>query len=67
MKDVSSLAPKREVAAQEYFMLLHELYGDNGIVAICFYLATLFRDIITDTTRSFPILNIYGKKGTDVP
>ena len=45
-------------------MLLHELYGDNGIVAICFYLATLFRDIITDTTRSFPILNIYGKKGT---
>lgn len=57
-------APKREVAAQEYFMLLHELYGDNGIVAICFYLATLFRDIITDTTRSFPILNIYGKKGT---
>ena len=33
-------------------------------MAICFYLATLFRDIITDTTRSFPILNIYGKKGT---
>ena len=24
----------------------------------------MFRDIITDTTRSFPILNIYGKKGT---
>lgn len=57
-------APKCEVSAQEYFTLLHELYGDNGIVAICFYLATLFRDIITDTTRSFPILNIYGKKGT---
>ena len=40
------------------------LYGDNGIVAFCFYIATLFRDIITDSTRSFPILNIYGKKGT---
>lgn len=57
-------APKREVTTQEYFTLFHELYGDNGIVAICFYLATLFRDIITDATRSFPILNIYGKKGT---
>lgn len=57
-------APKCEVTMQEYFTLLHQLYGDNGIVATCFYLATLFRDIITDTTRSFPVLNIYGKKGT---
>lgn len=56
--------PKRNVSPREYFTLLSELYGDNGIVAICFYLATLFKDIITDSTRSFPILNIYGKKGT---
>lgn len=55
---------KRIVSPKEYFTLLSELYGDNGIVAICFYLATLFKDIITDSTRSFPILNIYGKKGT---
>ena len=57
-------APKREVSANEFFTLISELYGDNGIIAICYYLATLFRDIIVDTTRSFPILNIYGKKGT---
>ncbi|MCF0187785.1 MAG: hypothetical protein HUJ98_15010, partial [Bacteroidaceae bacterium] len=57
-------APKQEVSANEYFSLISELYGDNGIIAICYYLATLFRDIITDSTRSFPILNIYGKKGT---
>ena len=57
-------APKREVSAKEYFTLLYELYGNNGVVAICFYLATLFKDIITDSTRSFPVLNIYGKKGT---
>ena len=57
-------APKHDVSMKEYFTLLAELYGDNGIVSICFYLATLFRDIIVDTTRSFPILNIYGKKGT---
>ena len=57
-------APKQEVSIREYFSLLQELYGDNGVVSICFYLATIFRDIITDTTRSFPVLNIYGKKGT---
>ena len=57
-------APKQNVPARDYFTLLHELYGDNGIIAICYYLATLFRDIITDSTRSFPILNIYGKKST---
>lgn len=56
--------PKREVHPEEYFSMIADLYGDNGIIAICFYLATLFRDIITDSTRSFPLLNIYGKKGT---
>lgn len=55
--------PKMDISPSLYFSMLHELYGDNGVIAFCFYIATLFRDIITDTTRSFPILNIYGKKG----
>ena len=45
--------PKMDIAPELYFNMLHELYGDNGIVAFCFYIATLFRDIITDSTRSF--------------
>ena len=57
-------APKREVSRREYFSLIADLYGDNGVVALCFYLSTIFRDIIIDSTRSFPLLNIYGKKGT---
>lgn len=56
--------PKIEVLMKDYFTLIEQLYGDNGIVSICFYIATLFRDIIIDSTRSFPLLNIYGKKGT---
>jgi DNA primase len=56
--------PKIDVSMKEYFTLIEELYGDNGVISICFYLATLFRDIIIDSTRSFPLLNIYGKKGT---
>ena len=57
-------SPVKEVKPKEYFRLIVDLYGDNGIVALCFYMGTLFRDIITDSTRSFPLLNIYGKKGT---
>ena len=56
--------PKMDISPKLYFDMLYELYGDNGAVAFCFYIATLFRDIITDSTRSFPIFNIYGKKGT---
>lgn len=56
--------PEREVTLEQYFSLIVSLYGDNGVMALCFYMATLFRDIIIASTRSFPLLNIYGKKGT---
>lgn len=56
--------PSSIISRQEYFGKIIECFGDNGKVCICFYLATLFRDIIRDTTRSYPILNIFGKKGT---
>lgn len=41
-----------------------KVYGDNAIVSIGFYLATLFRDMIFQRFNSFPILNIFGQKGT---
>lgn len=40
------------------------VYGDNAVVGIGFYLATLFRDYIFRRFNSFPILNIFGQKGT---
>ena len=54
-----STIPLRDFTAQ-----IFKVFGDNGKVAFCFYLATLFRDIITMTTRSFPILNLFGPKGS---
>lgn len=54
--------PKKMVTMKDYFTLLTQCYGDNAIVAILFYLATLYRDIIVGSSRSFPILNIYGQK-----
>ena len=41
-----------------------EVFGENASVAFCYLLATLFRDIIFRRTRHFPILNLFGEKGT---
>ena len=43
---------------------LLNVYGDNAIAGIGFYFATLFRDIFISSFRFFPILNIFGPKGT---
>ena len=40
------------------------VYGDNAIVGIGYTLATLFRDYIFNRFNSFPMLNIFGQKGT---
>ncbi|MDL2308878.1 DNA primase [Bacteroidales bacterium OttesenSCG-928-B11] len=43
---------------------LFKVYGDNAVAGLCFYIATLFRDVIVSTFRFFPILNVFGPKGT---
>lgn len=40
------------------------VFGDNGKVGLCFLLASLFRDIIFPIKNCFPILNLFGLKGT---
>jgi len=42
----------------------YKVYKDNAIVGFSFYVATLFRDYITERLRFFPILNIFGVKGS---
>ena len=56
--------PLRRITAEEYFGKLIEVYGSNAVVGIAYYLATIFRDIIFSSTHSFPLLFVYGKKGT---
>ena len=43
---------------------LMEVYGENSIAGIGFYFATLFRDIFVSSFGFFPILNVFGPKGT---
>ncbi len=58
----------REKAAQfsfeDYADRLIFSFGENGKVGIAFTLAAIFRDIIVRKTKMFPLLNIFGPKGS---
>lgn len=43
---------------------LISVFGENARVALCYLFATVFRDVIFRRTRHFPILNLFGEKGT---
>jgi len=53
-----------KISLYDYCKILVEVFGDNGKVGIAFLLATLFRDVVVSMTRSFPILNLFGPKGS---
>lgn len=54
------------VSLHDFSSQFFKVFGDNGRVGFAFLLATLFRDIVTSTTSTgwFPILNLFGPKGT---
>ncbi len=52
------------ISLYDWLNLFCSVYNDNAIVGFSFYVATLFRDIIVSTTRFFPVLNIFGVKGS---
>ena len=52
------------ISLNQYTTLLVDVFGDNAKIGIAFLLATLFRDIVVAHTKSFPILNLFGPKGS---
>ena len=52
------------ISLHDYFAKIINVFGDNAIITLCFYLATLFRDIIKPQVRFFPLLNVFGPKGS---
>lgn len=38
-----------------------DCWGEAGVTAFCFYLATVYRDIVKIPYNSFPLMNLYGK------
>ena len=53
-----------KITLRDFTEQIFKVFGDNGRVSFIFLLATLFRDIVTRSTRSFPILNLFGQKGS---
>lgn len=54
----------QNIRFEDYMKKFVEVYGDNGKVGLCYWLASVFRDIVTSYTRSFPLLNLFGPKGS---
>lgn len=52
------------VRLYDFVEQLIKVFGDNAKVAFCYLLSTLFRDVVFLRTRHFPILNLFGEKGT---
>ena len=57
-------AETSSITLNEFAGKLIGVFGNNAKVGLCFLLATLFKDIVTSVTTSFPILNLFGPKGT---
>lgn len=52
------------VRSADYLRDFVRVHGDNGKVGLCYWVASLFRDIIAGHTRSFPLLDLFGPKGS---
>ncbi len=53
-----------DVSFAEWSALFYKVYKHNGAIGICFYIAALFRDIIFGEFKEFPLLNLFGQKGS---
>lgn len=52
------------ISLNEVAEAMIKVFGDNGRIGLCFLVATLFRDIITSNVKAFPMLNLFGPKGS---
>lgn len=57
-------AETNDITLRNFCQKLIDVFGDNAKVGLCFLLATLFKDEVVKITRFFPILNLFGPKGT---
>lgn len=54
---------KSNISLYDYCQKLITVFGPNAKIAIAFYIATLYRDIIVRKFNFYPILNLFGPKG----
>jgi hypothetical protein len=56
--------PNHEAKFEEWSKLFYDVYGNNGMIAMCFGLSCLFSDVIFSTVHGFPLLFLYGPGST---
>lgn len=49
---------------KEFLAKIVQVFGDNAKIGVAFVIASLFRDIIGKYVEGFPLLNVFGEKGT---
>lgn len=52
------------ISLHDFARMMEEVFGDNAKIAVCYLLASIFRDVITSYTTNFPLLNLFGPKGS---
>lgn len=52
------------LALREWMELYTRVHGENSMVAFAWYLSALFRDHILYLNDNFPLLNLFGQKGS---
>lgn len=52
------------ISLTDWLLKLEDVFGENARIGSCFMIASMFKDIITGYTRNFPLLNLFGPKGT---
>lgn len=52
------------ISLPDFANMMADVFGNNAKIAICYLLATIYRDIITGYTTNFPLLNLFGPKGS---
>jgi DNA primase len=54
----------QQISIKAWSGLFTDVFGVNGQVGIAFWVAATFRDYILQIFKNFPILNLFGPKGT---
>lgn len=52
------------ISLPDFSRIMAEVFGNNAKIAICYLMASIFRDVITSYTTNFPLLNLFGPKGS---
>jgi hypothetical protein len=52
------------ISLPDFARMMADVFGNNAKIAVCYLLASIFRDVITSYTTNFPLLNLFGPKGS---